>query len=108
MKRSALKRKKGLKRSPLKKMGANKARETAKYWPLRKAYIANHPFCEFDGSEFPTPSCMNHTSSIHHMKGQHWKIMNDTHYWMGVCAEHHRWIEDHKNEARKRGLILYK
>ena len=106
MKRSPLKRK-----TPLKKMGANKARETAKYWPLRRTYISNYPFCEFPvwaDERVSTPTCMNRTTSIHHKKGQHWKIMNDTRYWMGVCAERHRWIEDHKNVARARGLILYK
>ena len=85
-------------------MGKDKARETAKYWPLRKAYLEKYPFCEF-----PTAQPEVHRSStIHHMKGQHWKIMNDTNYWMGVCAEHHAWIEGNKKEARRRGLILYK
>lgn len=93
-------------------MSKNKARETARYWPLRKKFIEEHPFCEFPSQYINslfgyTPSCHNRTTSIHHKKGQHWKIMNDANYWMGVCAEHHRWIEDHKKEARKRGLILY-
>jgi len=39
-----------MKRSPLKKMGRDKARETAKYWPLRKKFIEDHPFCEFPKS----------------------------------------------------------
>jgi hypothetical protein len=101
-----------MKRSPLKKMGKDKARETAKYWPLRRKFIEDHPFCEFpitpnDKSVF-TPSCMSGTSSIHHKMGQNWRVMNDTRYWIGVCIEHHAWIEDNKREARKRGLILYK
>lgn len=85
-------------------MGKDKARETAKYWPLRRKFLMDQ-FCEFPEG-FNT--CCKRANQIHHMKGQHWKIMNDTRYWMGVCAEHHRWIEDNKREARKRGLILYK
>jgi hypothetical protein len=105
-----------MKRSPLKKMGKDKARETRKYWPLRRKYIEEHPFCEFPLSRphpnFPpfmsTVSCIRRTAQIHHMRGQNWRVMNDTRYWMGLCAEHHQWITDHQTEARKRGLILIK
>jgi hypothetical protein len=101
-----------MKRTPLKKMGRDKARETAKYWPLRRKFIEDHPFCEFpviyEHKFGSTVSCMTPVVSIHHMKGQNWRVMNDTRYWMGVCIEHHAWIEDNKREARKRGLILYK
>ena len=100
-----------MKRSPLKKMGKDKARETRKYWTLRRKFIEDHPFCEFpllyDSKGF-TPACTNPTRSIHHMNGQNWRIMNETKWWMPVCNEHHTWIEDHKNESRKRGFILYK
>jgi hypothetical protein len=94
-----------MKRTPLRKMGKDKARETAKYWPLRRRYLDNQVFCEFPDGYM---SCCKPISSIHHMKGQNWRVMNDTRYWMGVCIEHHAWIEDNKREARKMGLILYK
>lgn len=93
-----------MRRTPLKRMGKDKARETAKYWPLRKKFMSDTPFCEFPVSG----GCLNRLASIHHMKGQNWRVMNDTRYWMAVCSEHHSWIEDNKREARKRGLILYK
>lgn len=96
-----------MKKTPLKRMSKNKARETAKYWPLRKKFLEMHPFCEFNGSGVFTVGCINHATQIHHEKGQHWKIMNDTRYWLAVCAAHHAWIENNKKEARKRGLILY-
>ncbi len=96
-----------MKISPLKKMGTDKARETSKYWPLRRKFLEDHTFCEFpDGPVGDL--CINHATQIHHMKGQHWKIMNDTKFWMGLCAEHHSWIEHNKRAARKRGFILYK
>jgi len=95
-----------MRRTPLKKMGRDKARETAKYWPLRRKFLEDNPCCEFP--EGGQPSCINRSTQIHHMKGQHHKIMNDTRYWMGLCQEHHSWIEDNKREARKRGFILYK
>jgi len=92
-------------------MGKDKARETARYWPLRRRFIEDHPFCEFPTNapaDAPEISCSNRTTSIHHMKGQDWRIMNDMRWWLATCHGHHAWIEDHKNEARKRGLILYK
>lgn len=100
MKRTAL-----IRKTPLRKMGANKSRETAKYWPLRRKFIEDNPFCEV-----PTRvhDCTFRATTIHHMKGQHWKIMNDTRYWCAACINGHIWIEANKKEARKRGLILYK
>jgi hypothetical protein len=106
-----------MKQTPLKRVGKNKARESNRYWRLRLKFIQDHPFCEFpsyrNGTEHAlqpvfTLSCTNRTASIHHMKGQHHKIMNDTRYWLATCQKHHAWIEDNKREARKRGLILYK
>lgn len=100
-----------MKRSPLKKMGKDKARETRKYWPLRRKFMEAHPFCEFPtsiNSEDYGVSCVNRTTSIHHMKGQQGQMMNDTAFWMATCVKHHAWIEEHKNKARKMGLILYK
>ena len=93
-------------------MGKDKARETRKYWPLRRKFIEDHPHCEFPiSSSDPliyTPTCMSRTISIHHMNGQNWRVMNETKWWLPTCIEHHAWIEAHKNEARKLGLILYK
>lgn len=88
-------------------MSREKARATARYLRLRSDFMRENPFCEFP-SGGSTVSCTNRTASIHHMMGQHYKVMNDTRYWMGVCIQHHAWIEEHKKEARKRGLILYK
>jgi len=105
-----------MRRTPLKKMGKDKARETRKYWSLRRKFIEENPFCQFPLDRptpelppfMPTVSCLRRAVSIHHMKGQNWRIMNETKWWLGLCQEHHSWVEDHKIEARKRGLILYK
>ncbi len=95
-----------MKRTPLKKMGKDKARETRKYWPLRRQFLEANPYCEFP--DRGSPSCINRSNQIHHMKGQNWRIMNDTTWWMGVCIECHAYIESHKNEMREKGIILYK
>lgn len=97
-----------MKRTPLKRMGKDKARETAKYWPLRRKFLEENPCCEFSEWLSPVASCTKSATQIHHMKGQNWRVMNDTRYWMGLCADHHRWITDHQTEARKRGMILIK
>ncbi len=94
-----------MKRSPLRKMGKDKARETRKAGPLLHRFLAEHPFCEVPQEAH---DCTLRSTTRHHMKGQHWKIMNDTRYWLSACMNGHTWIEDHKNKARKMGLILYK
>ncbi len=86
-------------------MGTDKARETRKYWPLRRKFLEERRYCEV-----PTEvhHCTFYATSIHHAKGQHWKIMNDTRWWWPTCVNGHAFVEDNKKQARKLGLILYK
>jgi hypothetical protein len=94
-----------MKKSPLKRMGKDKARETAKYWPLRRKFLDEHEFCEVP---LEVHDCTLRATTVHHSKRQHWKIMNETKFWIPACLNGHTWIEDHKNQARAIGLILYK
>ncbi len=90
-----------MRKTPLRKMSKAKARETRKYWPLRRKFLEEHPFCELD-------ICGNRSTNIHHMKGQAGLMMNDTRYFLAVCVPCHDYIESHKNEMRAKGIILYK
>ena len=93
-----------MRRTPLKKMGKDKARETRKYWVLRRKFLDENRFCEVPQE---LHDCTLQATTIHHMNRQHWKIMNETRWWFPACMNGHTWIEEHKNEARKHGLILY-
>ncbi len=94
-----------VKRTALKKMGTDKARETRKYWPLKAAFLVQHEFCEVPHE---VHDCSIRSTQVHHMKGQNWRVMNDMKFWLPTCMNGHAWIEDHKNRAREMGLILYK
>lgn len=45
-------------------------------------------------------------TQIHHMKKPKSKYLNDESTWMAVSSHAHRYIEDHKSEARKKGYLF--
>ncbi len=100
-----MKRTTALKRTPLAKMGKDKARETRKYWPLKAAFLIEREFCEVP---LEVHDCTIRATTVHHMKRQQGNMMNDTQWWLPTCLNGHTWIEDNKNKARALGLILYK
>lgn len=62
-------------------------------------------------------NCQCDSEEIHHMKGRigfadAWAVLRnislylDIRFWLPVCANHHRWIEDHPEEAKKEGYSL--
>ncbi len=100
MKRSPLKR-----NTPLRRMGIDKARETRKYNMRRPQFLLEHRYCEVPDR---VHDCTFYATTVHHSNRQHWKVMNEEKWWVAACMNGHTWVEDHKNEARKMGLILYK
>ncbi len=94
-----------MKRSPLKKMGTDKARETRKYSARGPSFFQEREFCEVPHE---VHDCTIRATQRHHMMGQNWRIMNREEWWLPTCMNGHNWIEDHKKQARRMGLILYK
>jgi hypothetical protein len=43
---------------------------------------------------------------IHHKAKRRGKMLNDTSFWMAVSVTGHDWIEQHKDEARRKGYLL--
>lgn len=94
MKKSPLRRKKGLR-----KVSSKHKRQLGVYYAVRENYLQNHPICE---------ACKIRLSTeIHHMKGRGKHLCN-TDYFMAVDRGCHRWIHDHPAEARTLGLLISK
>lgn len=47
-------------------------------------------------------------TQVHHCNGRTGSLLMDKRFWVPVCAEHHRWIHDHPEQARERGLLCAK
>ncbi len=94
------------KRTPLRKVSKKKAQEQAIYRRLKFAALFPGPLCEFPTPDFEF-GCPNTATQVHHAKGQRGALLINKRYWWLLCMEHHRWVEDHKREARKMKLILY-
>lgn len=104
------------------------------YWPLRRKYLKEHPLCQitmalhridertalnlflpgpemfpfwFDRIEgdkrvaYPIPRA----TQIHHRNKSNGVRRNILEFWMSAARDPHRWVEDHKDEARKLGLL---
>lgn len=95
-----------MKRTPLRKVSKKYAKELATYRSLKKFILGKRMYCEMP-SRTGCPSCLNRATQIHHKFGRG-KNLNSVIYWLAVCDSCHKYIEEHKNEARKMGLILYK
>ena len=64
----------------------------------RKAYLQAYPYCE--------TNCGMGASQIHHRKGRIGSLLTNINYFMAVCAECHKWIEEHPLEAKEKGYSL--
>lgn len=65
----------------------------------RKEYLAENPFCKFKG-------CGLEATDIHHMRGKIGKRLNDKRFFLGLCREHHSYIEVRPNFAKANGYSL--
>ncbi len=92
-----------MKRTAIRKMSKAKEKEYRKYL-LARAQALLGKGCEYPGS-LP---CTNRADDIHHACGRSGAMLNDQRHWWFLCRTHHIWVEDHKKEARKLGLIVYK
>ncbi len=116
MKRTALKR------SPLRRVSAKRAKESRLYTAKRAAYLAAHRYCEWFIEQSTTPEAeviatgvaviggervvVPHSVEIHHRAGRSGKNYLDETTWMAVSCIGHEWIHRNGKEARARGWIL--
>jgi len=86
-------------------MSKAKAVEHRKYVASGPSFFERHEFCEVPQE---VHDCTIRATQRHHMKGRQGKLLNDEKWILAACMNGHTWIEDHKKEARRMGLILYK
>lgn len=89
----------------LRRVGAKRAQALRFYSILRSGYLAKHPLCEAGSVLRPHfTGCTKKATQIHHKKrrGPH---LNDTRYFLAVCASCHRYCHDHPKIARELGLM---
>lgn len=97
MKRTAIKRKTGLRRTSKKR-----AKESRAYTALRKVFLVNHPFCEF--CEISQPGAPRPATEVHHKSGRGKFYLAES-TWMAVCAGHHRLIHECPQQSRAFGYL---
>src|SRR5260221_2574605 len=73
-----------------------------KYSILRKRFLQQHSECVAR-----LPECTWYdpeTLTIHHKKGRTGSLYLDSRYWIPLCLNCHRWVNDHPNAAIELGL----
>jgi hypothetical protein len=73
---------------------------TAKMKEYRAAkgrYLASYPSCQC--------GCGRNAEEIHHVRGRTGSLLLDTRYWLALAPECHRFVHEHINLSRERGLI---
>lgn len=74
-----------------------------KYYPIRFAFLKENFVCQIQ------IQCDGKLSQdVHHMMGRSDQFLWNTKFFAATCRACHQWVEDHKNQARKNGWILYK
>lgn len=79
------------------------ARAMAAYNKRRVPFLAAHPVCPV---LLALQGVTRATETIHHTRGRAGALLLDERFWLAVSMEGHRWIEDNKAEAKRRGWTL--
>lgn len=118
-----LKRTSGLPKVSKKRRAAN-----SEYSERRKRYLEEHPYCQIfiklrDLNEADVIKNNGTTmgrdmvhgvkvhyvpraTTIHHTKKPRCKYLNDESTWLSASMEWHDWVENHKADARRLGLLF--
>jgi hypothetical protein len=87
------------KKKPISIKSVKRMAEERLYLKKKKEYLTAHIRCEVKG-------CNKVGEQLHHRKGRIGKLLYDERYFMAVCNEHHRIIEDNPELAIKNGYSL--
>ena len=93
-------RKKLLRKTPLRRVSRKRARELRTYSGLRRDFLATHPRCEIARKGI----CTGQAQDVHHVhrRGLH---LNDVGTWLAVCRCCHDWTHTHPGQARVLGFL---
>lgn len=89
-------------KSPIRKRSKAGAERIRIYSKIRAEWIVGHELCEMR----IVTNCSFYATDVHHMKGKIGDLLFDTRWWKAGCRVCHRYIEDHPEEARQRGLTV--
>ena len=96
-----------MRRSPLKKVSEKYGEELEKFHrKVKPKWLLEHPGCQVEITPEILCNSINGVT-IHHMKGRG-KYLNNKRWFLTVCTDCHRKIENNKKWARNEGYILYK
>jgi hypothetical protein len=95
-------------KTPIKQMSAQRKRESSEYNKNRKKFLEGNS-CAICGT--------TQGLSIHHKMGRvgysdefarlnKTSLYLDERFWVALCIPHHKWVEEHPEEAIKKGYSL--
>ena len=106
-------------RKPIRRKSPRREREDRMYARDRGEYLREHPYCQiaiflagasevtviegrgyYNGMRFPV------STQIHHRNKSSGPRKLDKRFWVAAASDRHRWVEDHKGDARELGLLL--
>jgi hypothetical protein len=87
------------KAKPIKPRSDKRAKQERLYSKQRKEYLEENPICRFEG-------CNLEATSTHHPEGRIGHRLNDKDKFIGLCMEHHEYIERNPNFAKANGYSL--
>ena len=81
----------------MKQYSTKRAKQMREYKKIRDKYLEDKPLCE---------RCGSISNQVHHQKGRIGDLLTDNRYFLSVCEECHRHIEDHPRESREKGFTI--
>lgn len=99
---------KKLAKTPIKKQSESLSQAKKRYKKAREEFLSTHPCCEvkIPGCLIPNDGYNNEGIQVHHKKGRIGDLLWDKRYFLAVCANCHRFIEDHPFVAISNGWSL--
>lgn len=89
-----------LRRTPLRAVSVKRAGQMNAYRPLRDAFLAAHPVCQYP------PGCSALATDLHHKRGRFGERLLDKRHWATSCRFHNEWAETHTGEALAVGWLI--
>ena len=91
-----------IRRTPLRRVSKKHAAALARYYELRRAFLAENTLCE--GFKVGLAGCEGDAVEPHHTKGRGIHL-NDVSSWLPMCRQCHTWCHQHPSLARARGWL---
>lgn len=71
------------------------------YKEVRETFLQKHPKCQVGVS-----GCTKESTQIHHSKGRIGELLIDTKYFVAICYNCHRYVEENPLEAYQNGWSI--